>query len=463
MSSPTDLAQPDRPPWVRLAVSTLFLTAGVFLFGPTYLTHFRPPDGLMADFVQEWLSARNFFVGQPIYEPQSASAARHLPQLHPPGATFFLPYNAHPPGSVLVALPFAGLNYWDAHLSWNLVTSLLYVLAIGVAVCQLCRPFRGWHLLPLAAVVVWAEPVRATIIYGQLNFLLAFCLTMGWAFDRRGKEIPAGVCVGLAAGLKLFPAAAFAYFLFSGRWRGLLAGVLTAVVVNGVAAGVFGVEAFQDYVRDVLPSLKAWEGSWPNDSLNGVWVRAVDPPPQQAGSEAFRSPMLAKGGYGFTAAVVMMGVAWAGWRARKEGDPDVGWAAAVIALPLVSPVAWQHYYAVCVVPLAVLAARLGGWRRAVGWVTVAGLSVKDIFYCWVLVSKSHFEKQSRTMPFFMPLDPVEVLLGTGVITYCGLVLFILAVTLPRRAESLTPGRPPGAAGPSPASAGTPVPSPPPGP
>lgn len=426
---------PDRVPWVQLVVAAVALAIGAWLYGPYMLTHLTPPDGRKADFVQEWLSARNFFTGHPIYEPQSISAVRHG-VADEPGTPFFLPYNAHPPGSVLLALPFAGLNYRDAHLAWNLVAIPLFLLAVGLACWELCRPFRWWHLVPAAAVLVWAEPVRATIIYGQLNFILALLLTLGWVFDRRGKEIPAGVCVGLAAGLKLFPAVAFAYFLFAGRWRGLIAGVLIAVAVNGVAAAVFGVGAFQDYVREVLPSLKAWEASWPNDSLNGLWVRAADPPSQQAGPEAFRNPLAAKGGYAVSAAVVLAGVVWAAWRSRKEGDPDLGWAAAVLVLPLVSPVAWQHYYTVCVVPLAVLAARLGGWQRYLGWVAVAGLVVKDIFYCKVLVSDAHFQQKSEAMPFFMPLDPWENLLGTGVITYCGLALFALAVTLPERRRQL---------------------------
>lgn len=422
--------QPDRIPWVRLTVAGLFLLAGLVLFGPVYLKFVRPPDGLMADFVQEWLSARNFFAGHPIYEPQSESAARHLPAHTRPGEAFFLPYNAHPPGSVLVALPFAGLDYPDAHFAWNLATTPLLLLAVGLAVWQLCRPFRWWHLVPIAAVLVWAEPVRATIIYGQLNFPLAFLLALGWVFDRRGKEIPAGLCVGLAAGMKLFPALAFAYFLFSGRWKGLLAGVIAAGAVNVAAAALFGVGAFEDYVRDVLPSLKVWETTWPNASFNGFWIRALDPPPPQAGPEAFRSAAWAKGAYLASALVVTAGVGWAAWRSRREGDADLGWAAAVIALPLVSPVAWQHYYAVCVVPLAVLAARLGGWRRAVGWVAVAGLLIKDSIYLAVLVSKEHRDQMTKTTPYFLPLDPAENLLAAGLTTYCGLILFALAATSP---------------------------------
>jgi hypothetical protein len=99
----------------------LLLIAGLAFTGPKYLQAFRPPEGRTSDFVQEWLSARNFATGHPIYESQFVSGSRHLPESPPP----YLQYNAHPPGSVLLALPFAGLNYWDAHFAWNLVTTSL--------------------------------------------------------------------------------------------------------------------------------------------------------------------------------------------------------------------------------------------------------------------------------------------------------------------------------------------------
>jgi hypothetical protein len=430
---------PARAPLLRLAVAGVFLIAGVWAFGPKYVYSFRLPAGLTTDFLQEWLSARNHFAGHPVYEHQVASAARHMPEMGYTEQTLVLHYNAHPPGSVLLALPVAGLGYRDAHLAWNLVTTPMLLLAVALAVRELCVPVRWWHLVQVAAVLIWAEPVQATILYGQLNFVLALLLTLAWVFDRRGRQVPAGVCVGLAAGLKLFPAFVFVYFLFSGRWKGLLAGVLAVAAVNAAAVAVFGVGAYQDYARDVLPDLKRWEGTWPNVSLNGLWVRALDPPARQAGPEAFRSPLWAKAGYGLSGLVLACGVAVAAWRSRTQGDCDAAWAAAVAALPLVSPLGWQHYFVILVVPLAVLAARLTGWKRYAGWVAVGGLCLDSGLYTRLLVSREHYiEPNIFTLPV-MPLTPVENLLGTGMVTYFGLILFALSLWLPRVA--VTPGRP----------------------
>ena len=427
--SPPPATPVPRQRLATLALSGLVLLAGLDFFGPVYLRVFRPPADKTADFIQEWLSVRNYYSGHPIYESQSVSGPRHMPTFPAP----HLQYNAHPPGSVLLALPFAGLSYHDAHFAWNLVTTPLLLLAVALAMRELCAPFRVWHLLPLAAVLVWAEPIRSTIAYGQLNFVLVFLLTAGWVCDRRGHPTAAGVFVGLAAGVKLFPAFVFAYFLFSGRWRGLIAGMVTAVAVNGVAAAAFGVGEFGDYVRDVLPSLEVWGKSFPNVAPSGLWGRLVNPPPLQAGPEAFHSPTLATAGGAVLALLVTTGVVWAARRSRRAGDPDLGWAAAVAALPLVCPIAWQHYYVLHVIPLAILAARLSGWRQYLGWMATAGMLTTEVVYFTLFISKAHRAARTLQGPYFLPLTPAENLLGTGIVTYCGVVLFLLALALPRRA------------------------------
>src|SRR5690349_877662 len=52
---------------------------------------------------------------------------------------------------------------------------------------------------------------------------------MGAAADlRAGRESRAGFWIGLATAIKAFPALVLLYFLVTGRWRGLRAGVLVA-------------------------------------------------------------------------------------------------------------------------------------------------------------------------------------------------------------------------------------------
>ena len=446
------------PPYVRTVLWGLLFLAGMGLIGPMLVKFFHPNEGNFPDFVQEWLSAKNYAAGMPIYEDQLVSLPRHKPGSKPDDN--FLRYNAHPPAAVLAALPFAALDYRDAHLAWTLSTFALFLVAVGLAVRELGAPFRWWHLAPVAAVLIWAEPNWATINYGQLNFLLAALLTFGWAADRRGYQTWAGVAIGLAAGLKLFPGFVLLYFLFAGRWRAAAVTVLAAAVVNAVALGLFGVGAFETYTRDVLPTLTDFQRAWRNVSWNGFAQRLFDPHPAQSGTDAAGNPQLAKAVWAVGCLVIVAGVWWAGRLAKKSADPDRGWAAAVVGMLLVSPITWTHYFVLLVVPLGVLAARLpAGPLRWVGWAVLVGLCIPDQLYWKLTVSPEH--RTANPGRHHIPLSPAECLKGVAVPMYLTFQLFALTLLVPRRAAVTTASAP--SPDPSASPAGGPAPSPAPGP
>lgn len=417
----------SRFPVVRTAVWAVVLLAGVGLFGRAAVGFFRPPDRLYADFVQEWLSARNAVAGHPVYEPQSVAFARYFPDSPVPDN--LLAYNAHPPAAVLAALPFAPLDYRTAHFAWNGVTFLLFVIGIGLAVRELAGGSALWAVVPVLAVLVWAEPVRATLAYGQLNFLLAALLLFGWVADRRGYQALAGVFVGLAAGVKLFPGFMLVYFLFAGRWRAVVAMAVAAAAVNGLALVLFGVSAFETYIRDVMPALADFQRAWRNLSINGFVLKLLDPHPAQAGPEVMRSPQAARAVVAAAALGITGVVAWSGWRAGRTADPDRGWAVAVVGMLLVSPIAWTHYFVILAVPLAVLAARLPtGPLRWVGWAVVLGMCLPDVLYWAVSVSAEH--RRAKPADHHIPLSPTECLTGVAVPFYLTLALFALTCLIP---------------------------------
>jgi hypothetical protein len=111
-------------PSVMIALSLL----AIAVYGPQFAAMWRPPVGLYLDFLQDWLSARNYWTDQPIYTT----------------------WNAHPPVSVLVVLPFGFVtNYRDAHLLWNLVTFPGYLLALVVLAWNLRIPIRLETVSPI--------------------------------------------------------------------------------------------------------------------------------------------------------------------------------------------------------------------------------------------------------------------------------------------------------------------------
>ena len=59
--------------------------------------------------------------------------------------TKHLPYNAHPPFSVLLTLPFCSLGYHSAHFAWNLTGITLFLLALAMIAWEFRRQIRWFH------------------------------------------------------------------------------------------------------------------------------------------------------------------------------------------------------------------------------------------------------------------------------------------------------------------------------
>src|SRR5262249_51177427 len=189
------------------------------------------------------------------------------PDKDDPKERFVLEVNAHPPTSVLLALPLADLDYPDAVLAWNLFSLALLVPALWLVIRQLDLRVAPWMLLPLAAVLLICSPFRQQVVQGQLNLVLLAILTGAWAADRSGRPWWAGTLVGLATALKLFPGFLFLYFVLRRRWHALGAGIVSLSVCTGLTATVLGVEAFESYARDVLPQIGRFRSDWVNASL----------------------------------------------------------------------------------------------------------------------------------------------------------------------------------------------------
>lgn len=448
--------QTPQIPVIKIVVWGVVVLLGAWVFRNDVASWVQPPPDRLADFIQEWLSARNHFAGVSVYENQVQALARHMSEVKVDPASF-LPYNSHPPAAILIALPFGQTDYCTAHTVWNIFSFTVFILSIGAVLYELARPLRWWYALPILALFLWFEPVRANLIYGQLTFLLGGLLAAGWVADRRGYPVWAGLAVGLAAGLKLFPGLLLLYFLCGRKWKAAVAMVVGAVGLNAIAAGVLGINSFEVYVRDVLPAVKFFQFSMLNISLHGFWNRfaySLD-----VATSFGERPPIATIGLILTLLAVAVAVGWAGWRSGKENDPDRGWAVGIAALTLASPIAWGHYFVLFVIPFGVLALRTRiGPVRVVGWLLVLMMCVKDTIYTRIFLTEHNTNLiQKIGQGHLVHFNAVELFSGVAWLSYANLILFVLLLTLPRPhvTTASTATEPP-------ASAGAPPPSPAPG-
>ncbi|MTD53943.1 DUF2029 domain-containing protein [Amycolatopsis sp. RM579] len=153
------------------------------------------------------------------------------------------------------------------------------VLAVGVwAALALLNYRRDVKLavfsLPVAALLLWCEPIRETMAFGQVNILLMTLVLVDMALPDsfRGK----GILTGIAAGIKLTPAFFIAYFLFTKRYRAaaVSAGSLVATAVIGFLvlphdSRTYWAGAFFDPTRVGVPENPS------NESLRGMFARSI--------------------------------------------------------------------------------------------------------------------------------------------------------------------------------------------
>ena len=103
---------------------------GWFWLGPVWLAAMRPGRDRVNDFYQDWASARNYWVGSPIYTSHAVSIPRYLGL--PSNTASSIQYNAHPPMVVFLILPLGRLEYGNAILVWNGMGLIALALSFSI-------------------------------------------------------------------------------------------------------------------------------------------------------------------------------------------------------------------------------------------------------------------------------------------------------------------------------------------
>jgi alpha-1,2-mannosyltransferase len=218
----------------------------------------------------------------------------------------------------------------------------------------------GW-LLPVALLL---EPVRNTLDYGQVNVLLMALVAADCLLPE--TRWPRGALVGLAAAVKLTPAAFVLFFLCRGDRR-----------AAGTSAVSFAACTAVGFVLDWHDSVRYWTsivvqtgrpGSplfCANQSIQGVLARAGLDPRTHAGAAWL------------AASAVILVLAWYGMR-RARAASDGAWALSLNAFAalLISPISWSHHWVWAAPALLLLAVRgLQDKNRALLAAALAGVAV----------------------------------------------------------------------------------------
>jgi hypothetical protein len=377
--------------WLGLAVWACLFAGLSFLDamrpGVEYLI---PPDypGLpffngRADFFQEWASARNLVEGLPIYSSQRHTIERYLGFAVPARTPMLVEFNAHPPPSVVLAVPLAWLTYEDAVFVWNLSSLAVLGVSVWLLVRGLGWPIAWWAVFPAIVLALLCTPLREHLMQGQLNLLILLLLVGTWRAERGGHGLAAGCFLGLATAIKLFPGFLFLYFFCRRSWKVIGAGLASLLLLTTLTGMILGLDTYRIYVCEILPHVAWFRVAWNNAALAGFWSKLLDPLPEVMRpwwriEPLWYSPLLFHFAVVASCTLVTILVGLTAWRARTRVEADAAFGTAVTAMLLVSPLVWEHYLVLLVVAFALAWHSLPRSGLARGALLLAWLSL------WVL-------------------------------------------------------------------------------
>lgn len=314
-----------------LALKISFGLMAVFLF---WLEVQKLRYALGVDFPQDYAAAQIWWLGSSVYGPDVATTASnschfsHIDNFHPPTTVLFYLH------SHLLSCHHAYLLSQSAYLL--LATSVLFILGVS--------KFGTRSLLPFLFLNIFlgSGTVSNSIGLGQSSLGIMGLLFLAYLFLDKEREFSAGVCVGLASSMKLFPAIYCLYFLISRQWKAFFAASLTAIAFVGLFLVKGSSTDFLIYVQDIAQRNVIEWGAYPleislSSFLSPLFLHSTvskAPFPNEHIGVAVHQGILAIG--------LLIFVLHTNYILQR-GLRDLAFVTTGLYMILISPISWWHF------------------------------------------------------------------------------------------------------------------------
>lgn len=246
----------------------------------------------------------------------------------------------YPPPFVLLAIPLTLLPP-DVD-AWLAAVALTAIFLVAVAILPVSTRVR-W-LIVLLGGLSW--PLIYAIKLGQVGPILLLTFAIGWRWMDRPNRL--GLATAVGAAIKLQPLVILGWALLTGRRRAVVVGLAAFLVLAVAGTVIAGPTAWADQLGLLVRLSK------PVSTPNNV----------TPGRIAFEA------GLGDTAAWTIQILWWAAvaavvlyvlWRGTNEAS----YLAVVTASQAISPILWDHYALMLLLPVAWLLQRRIWWAALI--------------------------------------------------------------------------------------------------
>jgi len=238
---------------------------------------------------------------------------------------FPLPFT-YPPFAAAIFTPMSWVPWEASRWIWQLIClgCLYFIVRTSLKLLKRSDPR---HAMFWTALVLWIEPVRTTLNYGQINLVLAAILIGTLASARNWVG---GAGVGFAAGIKLTPAISGLYFLIQRRWMAAVWSFVAFVAVYGIGWAISPSQSDKFWFQLLGDASRVGPvGSAINQSMRGALSRTI-------GDDVKTGPLY------IVAVLVAAALTW--FAVSKTKDVLALIVSVQMLGLLVSPISWSHHW-----------------------------------------------------------------------------------------------------------------------
>jgi alpha-1,2-mannosyltransferase len=278
----------------------------------------------------------------------------------------------YPPFAALVFAPLSLVPPTAGQISFSLVSLACLIALLIVCLSATCAELSHrelvWWSLVLVTPVGLLDPVRETLLLGQVNIVLALMVIADMTVVRETRR---GVFVGLAGAVKLTPLILLPYLLLTRQRRAAVRTLAAFLGATAVGALVSPRASWQFWTHDAFSTHRAGWVPWVgNQGVIGVAERLLH--------HTLTTPSTV-----LVASVVAIVGLWVSVRAYDLSSPLLGLLVVEATESLASPVSWTHHYVWLILLVAWLLLAQDRPVKGERWVLVVSVFVWAAPFWWV--------------------------------------------------------------------------------
>lgn len=258
----------------------------------------------------------------------------------------------YPPFAALLFVPLTWLPEVATDVAWNtaIIAAIFAIMAMASHRLNL-RPWWAWAI-GLTGFATLLDTVYTNLYYGQINVFLILLVALD-VFGFTPKYLR-GIGIGVAAGIKITPAAYAVIFLVRKDWRGVLQ-----------SAGYFLLTAIIGFILRPKESVYFWtEEFFATDRGGGITY----PPNQGIGGMLSRGIVPAHIMEALSPVILLLFAAasiFVAYRLEQSGRTVESLLVVVLGIALGGPFAVSHHWVGIVLILPLIVAVREQWMRIV--------------------------------------------------------------------------------------------------